>query len=555
VEITVAEALFHCLEQENVEVVFGYPGGRILPVYDALYHSSIKHVLVRHEQGAAHAADGYARVTGRVGVCMSTSGPGATNLVTGIANAYMDSVPMVIITGQVPTSEVGTDSFQEVDITGITIPITKHNYLVKDPRQLPLIVKRAFHIASTGRPGPVLIDLPEDVARMKIDFKYPGSVDLQGYRPTYRGHPSMVAQAARIIAASERPVILAGGGVNNAGASRELLQLAEAIAAPVTNTLMGLGSFPGKHPLFLGMLGLHGAKYANLAVTDCDCLIAVGARFDNRVVARVSGFAPGAKIIHIDIDPAEIGKNVKAHVPIVGDVKQVLQALLPLVEKKDRTCWLEKVKVLKEKYPLQYQHDGSLKPQFIIEKLDELTGGDAIVVTDVGQHQMWAAQYYHFNRPRSFVSSGGLGTMGYGLPAAVGAQLGAPDKTVVLITGDGSFQMTMQEMGTIAEQKLPLKIFVFNNQRLGMVRQLQSFFCDSRFSQTLFRFELDFAALAGVYGMGAYTVKSPEQLNEVLPEALAASGPVLVDCLISGEENVLPMVPPGGSIGDTRVNF
>lgn len=554
-EITVAEALFRCLEQENVEVVFGYPGGRILPVYDALYNSSIKHVLVRHEQGAAHAADGYARVTGRVGVCMSTSGPGATNLVTGIANAYMDSVPMVVITGQVPTNEVGTDSFQEVDITGITIPITKHNYLVKEPRQLPLIIKRAFHIAATGRPGPVLIDLPEDVARMKIDFKYPKKLDLQGYRPTYRGHPSMVAQAARIISESKCPVIMAGGGVNSANASDELIQLAETISAPVANTLMGLGSFPGEHPLSLGMLGLHGAKYANLIVTDCDCLIAVGARFDNRVVAKVAGFAPKAKIIHIDIDPAEIGKNIRVNVPIVGDVKQVLQALLPLVEKKNETQWLEKVRDLKEKYPLQYQHDGTLKPQFIVEKLDELTGGDAIIVTDVGQHQMWVAQFYRFNKLRSFVSSGGLGTMGYGLPAAVGAQLGAPDKTVILVTGDGSFQMTMQELGTIAEQRLPLKIFVFNNQRLGMVRQLQSFFCDSRFSQTLFKFELDFAALARVYGMGAYTVENPEQLSGILPEVLNLPGPVIVDCLISGEENVLPMVPPGGSIGDTKVNF
>jgi acetolactate synthase-1/2/3 large subunit len=549
-EITVAQALVRCLEQENVDLVFGYPGGAILPVYDALHDSSIKHVLVRHEQGAVHAADAYARVTGKVGVCLATSGPGATNLVTGIANAYMDSVPMVLITGQVPTSQVGTDAFQEVDITGITIPVTKHNYLVKDPKQLPTIMKRAFHIAATGRPGPVLIDLPKDVAQAKIKFKYPKNVDLPGYKPTYKGHPSMVKQAAKIIMESDRPLIYAGGGIRISGASRELRQLAETVSAPVTHTLMGLGCFPGDHPLFLGMLGLHGTRYANQAVTECDCLIAVGARFDDRVVARISGFAPTAKIIHIDIDPAEIGKNMRINLPIVGDVKTVLGDILPLLDKKDNSRWVERIQHLKEEFPLVYSRDGGLKPQFVVEKLNELLDSDTIVATDVGQHQMWAAQYMRFREPRSFITSGGLGTMGFGLPAAVGAQLGAPDKKVILITGDGSLQMTMQELGTAAEQKLPLKIFVLNNRQLGMVRQLQEFYCEKRYMATLIRFNPDFAALGKLYGMEGYTVETPERLLEILPAVLASPAPVMVNCIVSGEENVYPMVLAGANINE-----
>ena len=549
-EITVAEALIRCLEQENVEIVFGYPGGAILPVYDALNKTVIKHVLVRHEQGAAHMADGYARVTGKVGVCLATSGPGATNLVTGIANAYMDSVPMVVITGQVSTSMVGTDAFQEVDITGITIPITKHNYLVKEPGQLPAIVKKAFFLASSGRPGPVLIDLPKDVAQAKIDFKYPKKVGLPGYKPTVKGHTAMVQQAARIMCRSQRPVIYAGGGVRIAGAAPELLQLAETICAPVTHTLMGLGSFPGDHHLFLGMLGLHGTRYANQAVTECDCLIAVGARFDDRAVSKISGFAPAAKIIHIDIDPAEIGKNVITQLPIVGDVKNVLRAILPHLQKKENTAWMERIRRLKEEMPLRYKQDGALKPQFVIEKLNEYKEDNAIVVTDVGQHQMWAAQYMRFNEPRSFISSGGLGAMGFCLPAAIGAQLGAPDRQVIMVVGDGGIQMTMQELGTAAEQRLPLKIFILNNNRLGMVRQLQEFYCESRYIAVDFNFNPDFAELGRIYGMEGHTVETPEQLLAILPQVLSSASPVIVNCIIDREEDVLPMVLDGSNIDE-----
>jgi acetolactate synthase I/II/III large subunit len=549
-EITVAEALVRCLEQENVEIIFGYPGGAILPVYDALNRTSIKHVLVRHEQGAAHMADGYARVTGKVGVCLATSGPGATNLVTGIANAYMDSVPMVVITGQVATGMVGTDAFQEVDITGITLPITKHNFLVKEPGQLPVIVKKAFLLASTGRPGPVLIDLPKDVAQAKIKFKYPKTVVLPGYKPTIKGHSAMVQQAAKMMMEAERPVIYAGGGVRIANAEPELLQLAETVYAPVTHTLMGLGSFPGDHPLFLGMLGLHGTRYANQAVTECDCLIAVGARFDDRVVSKISGFAPGAKIIHIDIDPAEIGKNVRIQLPIVGDVKNVLGAILPHLTKKVNNSWMDRIRQLKEEMPLRYKHDGALKPQFVLEKLNEFKENNSIVVTDVGQHQMWAAQYMRFNEPRSFISSGGLGAMGFCLPAAIGAKMGAPDKTVILVTGDGGLQMTMQELGTAAEQKLPLKIFVLNNYRLGMVRQLQEFYCEKRYIAVDFKFNPDFAALGRLYRMEGYTVETPEQLMDILPRVLSSSAPVMVNCIIDREEDVLPMVLDGSNIDE-----
>jgi acetolactate synthase-1/2/3 large subunit len=549
-EITVAEALVRCLEQENVEIIFGYPGGAILPVYDALNKTSIRHVLVRHEQGAAHMADGYARVTGKVGVCLATSGPGATNLVTGIANAYMDSVPMVLITGQVATGMVGTDAFQEVDITGITLPITKHNFLVKEPRQLPVIVRKAFLLASTGRPGPVLIDLPKDVAQAKIKFKYPKTVVLPGYKPTIKGHSAMVQQAAKMMMESEKPVIYAGGGIRIANAEPELLQLAETVCAPVTHTLMGLGSFPGDHPLFLGMLGLHGTRYANQAVTECDCLIAVGARFDDRVVSKISGFAPAAKIIHIDIDPAEIGKNVRIQLPIVGDVKNVLGAILPHLTKKANTSWMDRIRQLKEEMPLRYKQEGALKPQFVLEKLNEYKKDSSIVVTDVGQHQMWAAQYMRFNEPRSFISSGGLGAVGFCLPAAIGAKMGAPDKTVILVTGDGGLQMTMQELGTAAEQKLPLKIFVFNNYRLGMVRQLQEFYCEKRYIAVDFKFNPDFAALGRLYGMEGYTVETPEQLLEILPRVLRSSAPVMVNCIIDREEDVLPMVLDGSNIDE-----
>ncbi len=551
-EITAAEALVKCLEKEQVEVIFGYPGGAILPVYDALYHSPIKHVLVRHEQGAVHAADGYARATGRVGVVMATSGPGATNLVTGIANAYMDSVPLVLITGQVPTSQVGTDSFQEVDITGITMPITKHNYLVKDASQLPRIIKNAFHIASTGRPGPVLIDLPKDVAETVIRFQYPREVQLRGYKPTYKGHPNKIAEAARLIARSEKPVIYAGGGILNSRAGKELLALAETINAPVTNTFMGLSGFPGDHPLFLGMLGLHGTRAANLAVTNCDLLIALGARFDDRVTGKITEFAPNAAVIHVDIDPAEIGKNVRVHVPIVGDVKLVLKDLLARLEKREDTSWLKQVQAWKEQYPLRYQQndDGELKPQYVIEKLNEITRGDSIVVTDVGQHQMWVAQYYRFKQPGSLISSGGLGTMGFGLPAAVGAQIGVPGRQVILVVGDGGIQMTMQELATAVEQELPLKIIIINNHTLGMVRQLQQVYCDSRYMAVDLKFMPDFEILARAYGIQGYTLRTAEEVDKYLPEALAQPGAVLVNCIVSPGENVNPIVPAGKAISE-----
>ncbi len=550
-EITAAEALVRCLEKENVEIIFGYPGGANLPVYDALYHSSrIKHVLVRHEQGAAHAADGYARVTGKVGVCLATSGPGATNLVTGIANAYMDSIPLVVFTGQVPTTQIGTDAFQEVDITGITLPITKHNYLVKDPNKLPGIVKNAFHIAATGRPGPVLIDLPKDVAQSLIEFKYPATVRLQGYKPTYKGHPARITEIAGLIKQSQKPVIYAGGGILSSRAADELLQLAELISAPVTNTFMGLASFPGDHPLFLGMLGLHGTRYANLAVTECDMLLALGARFDDRVTMHLKSFAPEATVVHIDIDPAEIGKNVITHVPLVGDVKLILKTLLQQLERIDRSPWLSRIREMKEQYPLSYNREGGLKPQFVIEQLSRFTKGNAIIVTDVGQHQMWVAQYYQFRKPRTLVSSGGLGAMGFGLPAAIGASIGRPGDMVILVTGDGSLQMTMQELGTMMEQELPVKILILNNQSLGMVRQLQEFYCEGRYIATQFKFHPDFMQLAKAYGIPGYTLQTEEDVMNLLPQALSAPGPALVNCLVPPYENVMPMVLAGKGIDE-----
>ena len=550
-EMTVAEALVQCLERENVEVAFGYPGGAILPVYDALYHSTkIKHVLVRHEQGAVHAAEGYARVSGKVGVCIATSGPGATNLVTGIANAYMDSVPLVLFTGQVPTAQIGTDSFQEVDITGITLPITKHNYLLKDPQKLAAVVKNAFHIASTGRPGPVLIDIPKDVAQATISFKYPSTVRLRGYRPTYKGHPAQIAEIAKLIAKARRPVIYAGGGILASNASEDLLEFAEAISAPVTNTFMGLAGFPGDHPLFLGMLGLHGTRYANLAITECDLLIGLGARFDDRVVMNINEFAPHATVIHVDIDPAEIGKVIPTNVPLVGDVKLILKALLPLLEKIDRSEWLSRIKSLKEQYPLSYNRDCGLKPQFIIEQLWNCTRGDAIIVTDVGQHQMWVAQYYRFKEPRTLVSSGGLGCMGFGLPASLGASLAAPGKSVILVTGDGSFQMTMQELGTMMEQGIGVKIIIMNNYTLGMVRQLQEFYCQGRYMAVNFSFHPDFEILAKAYGITGYTFRTEEDVIKGLPEALGKPGPAIINCIIPAEENVSPMVLAGKGISE-----
>ncbi|RJX22151.1 MAG: biosynthetic-type acetolactate synthase large subunit [Ammonifex sp.] len=548
--ITVGEAVIRCLEKEGVELVFGYPGGAVLPVYDALHDAKIKHVLVRNEQGAVHAANGYARATGRVGVCVATSGPGATNLVTGIATAYMDSVPIVLITGQVPTVQVGTDAFQEVDITGITMPITKHNFLVKDPAVVPVVIKKAFHLARTGRPGPVLIDLPRDVTAAEIEFEYPEQVQLKGYKPTFKGHPSQIAQAAKMIYESTRPVILTGGGVISSGAAPELLKLAEIISAPVASTLMGLGGFPGDHKLSLGMAGLHGTRYANMAITNSDLLIGLGVRFADRVTGTVGKFAPKARVIHVDVDPAEIGKNVQPHLPIVGDVKQVLLTLLPLLSPREGGDWLAEVAGYKRDYPLEYTRENGLKPQYVIEKLSGVTRGEGIVVTDVGQHQMWVAQYFCFKYPRTLVTSGGLGCMGYGLPAAIGAKFGRPEKQVILVSGDGSFQMMMTELGTLAEQGLTLKIFILNNKRLGMVRQLQEFYYDKRYSAVDFSFSPDFAALAGIYGLSGYTVDTGAAFDAVVEEVLAGEGPALVNCLVEPEENVFPMVLAGKGLDE-----
>lgn len=548
--MTGAQALVESLRREGVEVIFGYPGGAVIPIYDVLYQEGFRHILTRHEQAAAHAAHGYARSTGKPGVCIATSGPGATNLVTGLATAYMDSVPVVAFTGQVATTLLGRDSFQEADITGITIPITKHNYLVKKAQDLPKVIKEAFYIATTGRPGPVLIDIPKDVSTGLLDYDYPDKVDLPGYKPTYNGNSRQIKNAAQAIKEAEKPLIYAGGGVIISGAEQELLRLAETIQAPVTTTLMGLDAFPGNHPLSLRMLGMHGTAYANYAVSEADLIIAVGARFDDRVTGRVDAFAPRARIIQIDIDPAEIGKNVAVEIPIVGDIKQVLGELLPLLSPRQHPDWLAQIEAWKKKYPLTYNKEGGLiPPQMVVELLSELTGGDAIICTEVGQNQMWAAQYYNFLRPRSLITSGGLGTMGFGFPAAVGAQIGNPDRLVVDIAGDGSIQMNIQELATVATYDLPVKIIILNNSYLGMVRQWQELFCERRYSATLLQ-NPDFCRLAEAYGVKALEAKKPEEVASVLKEALAYPGPVLVNCHINPEENVMPMVPPNAAIQD-----
>jgi acetolactate synthase-1/2/3 large subunit len=545
-----AEVLLKALEAEGVDTIFGYPGGAVLPIYDALYDSNLNHILTRHEQGAAHAADGYARATGKPGVCLATSGPGATNLVTGIANAYMDSVPLVAITGQVATPLLGRDSFQEADITGITLPITKHNYLVKDPKDLADIVKEAFHIATTGRPGPVLIDIPKDMSTAEVDYAGGAPLNLPGYRPPTYGDEDIVNLAARALMNSERPVIYAGGGVVNSGAHQELKQLAELLAAPVTTTLMGLGGFPDDHPLSLGMLGMHGTRYANYAVTECDLLLAVGVRFDDRVTSKIESFAKDATIIHIDIDPAELGKNVRVDVPIVGDVGIVLKQLLERLAVKLPGAWQEKVNRWKKEYPLDFEtSDLTIKPQQVINEIYNVTGGNARITTEVGQHQMWAAQYYSYTKPRSFISSGGAGTMGYGFPAAIGVQVGCPDEVVFDIAGDGSIQMNIQELATAVDYNLPVNVAVMNNGYLGMVRQWQEYFYNRRYSQT----ELsspDFVKLAEAYGAEGYRVEDPVDIRPVLEQAVASNKPVMMDFVIEREENVVPMVAPGEALNN-----
>ena len=546
--MTGAQILIECLKREGVEVIFGYPGGQVLPIFDKLYDADIKFILPRHEQGAAHAADGYARATGKVGVCLATSGPGATNLTTGIANAYMDSIPIVAITGQVKTFLIGNDAFQEADVTGVTRPITKHNYLVKDIKELARIIREAFHVASTGRPGPVLIDIPSDIQQQDTEFIWPEEVKIRGYNPTYFGHPGQIKKAAKLIAGAKKPIIYAGGGIITSGAHRELKELAEKINAPVTMTLMGLGGFPGTHQLSLGMLGMHGTFYANHAIMESDLIIACGARFDDRVTGRLDAFAPYAKIIHIDIDPSSISKNVKVDVPIVGDAKNILGQLLEEVGKApDTTQWLKTIESWKKKNPLAYKEGSKIKPQYVIEQIYEATGGEAIITTEVGQNQMWAAQWYKYTSPRTFISSGGLGTMGFGFPAAMGAKVGCPDKIVFDIAGDGSIQMNIQELATCVCNKINVKVAILNNGYLGMVRQWQELFYKKRYSHTEL-YNPDFVKLAESYGAVGMKVTKKEEVRSAIEKALSIENTVFIDFHIEPEENVYPMVPAGEAI-------
>lgn len=552
--MTGADLLLSTLEELGVEVIFGFPGGSALPIYDALYRNKkIKHIRTVHEQGAAHAADGYARATGKVGVALSTSGPGATNLVTGIATAYMDSVPVVAFTGQVSLPLLGRDSFQEVDITGVTLPITKHNFIIREKEKIVKKVKEAFIIASTGRPGPVVVDLPKDVMSSEVD---PTCVDreingfISSFQKKYQTTSDIeekIDKAVRMIEEAERPVIYAGGGVAASRACKEVLELSEKISAPVAVTLMGLGSFPYEHPHFLGMLGMHGTAYANYAVSKCDLLIALGARFDDRVIGKGSEFAKNAKIIHIDIDQAELGKNINADLPIKGDLKEVMKKLLNRVSKRYLKDWLQEIEVLKSKYPLKYKNEG-LKPQYIIEKIWEITKGDALIATEVGQHQMWAAQYYKFKEPRSLITSGGLGTMGFGLPAAIGAKIGRPDKIVFNIAGDGSFEMNCHELITAARYNIPVIVVVFNNGSLGMVRQWQELFYNKRYSHSILSEEPDYVKIAMGCGCNAIRIREKDEVEKAISEAIDSDRPTVIEAMIDKEENVMPMVPAGEPI-------
>ncbi|HOP08657.1 MAG TPA: biosynthetic-type acetolactate synthase large subunit [Candidatus Methanofastidiosa archaeon] len=541
--------LVECLKKEKVDVIFGYPGGTIMPFYDALYdEKEIRHILTRHEQGAAHAADGYARSTGRVGVCVATSGPGATNLVTGLATANMDSVPIVALTGQVPTKLIGTDAFQEADITGITAPITKHNYLVKDVSKLAQTIAEAFYIATTGRPGVVVVDLPKDVLIAEADFHYPKKIALMGYKQISSGNISQVKMAAKEISLAERPVIIAGGGIIIGDAYAELADFAKKCNIPVVSTLMGKGSFDETSDLSLGMLGMHGTAYANFAICEADLIIALGTKFSDRVTGKTSEFGSSAKLIHIDIDPAEIGKNVKADIPIVGDVKETLKELTNLVPEKDHSSWFERINVWREKHPLRSFNQDVLNPQFIINKIYEETGGDAIIVTEVGQNQMWAAQYFKYKAPRTFISSGGLGTMGYGFPASIGAKVANPDKPVFDIAGDGSIQMNIQELATAVYNDIDVNIIILNNEYLGMVRQWQEIFYEKRYSSTSLKGNPDFVKLAEAYGAKGKHVTEKDDFVSALKDALNSGSTYLIDCVIPCEENVYPMVAPGSCI-------
>jgi acetolactate synthase-1/2/3 large subunit len=548
-KMTGAQIICEGLVKEGVEVIFGFPGGAVLPLYDTLSrYPQLRHILVRHEQGAAHAADGYARATGKVGVCIATSGPGATNLVTGIANAHLDSSPVVAITGQVARAFIGRDAFQEVDISGITLPITKHNYLVLDIGSMARIVKEAFYLARSGRPGPILIDVPRDVFIEQAEFNYPSKVDLPGYKPTLQGHPAQIKKAAKLINEAQRPLIIAGRGVIISGAYEELKQLAETAQISVVTTLLGIGCFPESHILSFGMLGMHGMAYANMAVEAADVIIAIGVRFDDRATGKVSEFAPHASIIHIDIDPAEIGKNVPVAVPIVGDVKLVLNALNKLIISTEHIGWFQQLEDWRKEHPsTAIRECEGLLPQFVIHKIYEETQGEAIIVTGVGQNQMWAAQHYCYNKPNSLISSGGLGTMGFELPAAIGAKVGCPDTTVWCIAGDGGFQMTIQELATVVQEKVAVKIAIINNGYLGMIRQWQELFYGRRYVASPLSGP-DFVKIAEAYGIPGLRVKHKEEVVPAIRQAMEEQGPFLIDFVVEPGENVYPMVVPGAAL-------
>lgn len=558
-ELTGAQILLESLKKEGVDVLFGYPGGAVIDIYDELpRHPELKHVLVRHEQGAVHAADGYARASGKVGCCLVTSGPGATNTVTGIATAYCDSIPLVVFTGQVPTQLIGNDAFQEVDIVGITRPCTKHNFLVRDVRNLAKTIRQAFYLARSGRPGPVLVDLPKDVMQARTEFVWPEDIFMRSYNPTYKPNLNQLRRTAEELARARKPVILAGGGVIMADASEVLCELAHELDIPVATTLMGLGAFPANGDLWLGMVGMHGTYAANMSINHADLLVCVGARFDDRVTGRLQDFASHARIVHIDIDPTSIRKNVEVDVPVVGDCRQALEGILEICRAKMADTdwsgmhadWLQTVHEWKANHPLAYTRNGHIKPQQVIEAMYAITKGDAIIATEVGQNQMWAAQFYTFTKPRTLLTSGGLGTMGYGFPAAIGAQFAFPDKLVINVAGDGSIQMNIQELATVVQNKLPVKVVILNNGHLGMVRQWQELFYNRNYSHTNMEAQPDFVKLAEAYGAEGYRISKPEELEDVLRKALTSPNPAFIDVMVEREENVYPMVPAGAALDE-----
>ena len=558
-ELTGAQILLESLKKEGVDVLFGYPGGAVIDIYDELpRHPELKHVLVRHEQGAVHAADGYARASGKVGCCLVTSGPGATNTVTGIATAYCDSIPLVVFTGQVPTQLIGNDAFQEVDIVGITRPCTKHNFLVKDVRNLAKTIRQAFYLARSGRPGPVLVDLPKDIMQARTEFVWPEDIFMRSYNPTYKPNLNQLRRTAEELAKARKPIILAGGGVIMANASEVLCELAHELNIPVATTLMGLGAFPANGDLWLGMVGMHGTYAANMSINHADLLVCVGARFDDRVTGRLQDFASHARIVHIDIDPTSIRKNVEVDVPVVGDCRQALEGILEICRAKMADTdwsgmhadWLQTVHEWKANHPLAYTRNGHIKPQQVIEAMYAITKGDAIIATEVGQNQMWAAQFYTFTKPRTLLTSGGLGTMGYGFPAAIGAQFAFPDKLVINVAGDGSIQMNIQELATVVQNKIPVKVIILNNGHLGMVRQWQELFYNRNYSHTNMEAQPDFVKLAEAYGAEGYRISKPEELEDVLRKALTSPNPAFIDVMVEREENVYPMVPAGAALDE-----